>query len=133
MIYLLDTNVCITYVNGKSSTLAQRLEAQNPSDLAVCSVVKFEFYHGALRSPNPKKAIEVREKFIAPFTSFPFDDAAATACGDLRFALEAKGNVIGPMDLQIAAIALTRNLILVTHNTSEFGRVGGLKIEDWQI
>jgi len=42
-------------------------------------------------------------------------------------------NTIGPNDLMIAAIALANGLILVTHNTKEFGRVPGLKLEDWQI
>ena len=39
---------------------------------------------------------------------------------------------IGPNDLMIAAIALTNNLTLVTHNTDEFSRVKGLRIEDWE-
>jgi tRNA(fMet)-specific endonuclease VapC len=42
-------------------------------------------------------------------------------------------NPIGRNDLLIAAIALARGLTVVTHNTSEFGRVPGLAIEDWQI
>ena len=40
--------------------------------------------------------------------------------------------IIGPNDLLIASIAQTRNTTLVTHNVDEFGRVTGLKIEDWQ-
>ncbi len=40
---------------------------------------------------------------------------------------------IGPYDLQIAAIALINNLTLVTHNTSEFGRVPGLSLDDWEV
>jgi tRNA(fMet)-specific endonuclease VapC len=43
------------------------------------------------------------------------------------------GTPIGPNDLMIAAIALADSLILVTHNTTEFGRVPGLHLEDWQI
>ena len=42
------------------------------------------------------------------------------------------GTPIGSYDLQIAAIALINNLTLVTHNTSERGRVAGLRIEDWE-
>ena len=39
---------------------------------------------------------------------------------------------IGPNDLLIASIALASALTIVTHNTSEFSRVPGLKLEDWQ-
>jgi tRNA(fMet)-specific endonuclease VapC len=41
--------------------------------------------------------------------------------------------MIGPLDVQIAAIALANGCTLVTHNTSEFARVPGLRIEDWQV
>ena len=40
--------------------------------------------------------------------------------------------MIGPHDLQIAAVALQHDLTLVTHNAREFQRVAGLKIEDWE-
>lgn len=40
--------------------------------------------------------------------------------------------MIGPYDLQIAAIALANDLTLVTHNTREFARVPDLRLEDWE-
>ena len=64
--------------------------------------------------------------------SFPFDDAAALIYGEVRAKLSQAGRLIGPYDLQIAAIALANRLILVTHNTEEFSRVGGLKLKDWE-
>jgi tRNA(fMet)-specific endonuclease VapC len=45
--------------------------------------------------------------------------------------LEKKGTPIGPMDLLIASISMTANLILVTNNTKEFSRIGKLKLENW--
>ncbi len=56
----------------------------------------------------------------------------ALICGQIRAQLQKLGTPIGSYDLQIAAIALANNLILVTHNTREFERVEGLKLEDWQ-
>jgi len=67
------------------------------------------------------------------FISFSFDDDAAEIFGSIRASLEATGNSIGPYDLEIASIAIARDLTLVTHNTSEFSRVPGLIIEDWQV
>ena len=63
----------------------------------------------------------------------PFDKAAANVHAQIRVHLERLGQVIGPYDLLIAAIALANNLTLVTHNTNEFSRVPGLVIEDWEI
>jgi tRNA(fMet)-specific endonuclease VapC len=56
----------------------------------------------------------------------------ALVCGQIRAKSQKMGNPIGSYDLQIAAIALANNLILVTHNTREFERVEELKLEDWQ-
>lgn len=70
--------------------------------------------------------------FSASFESLPLDDAAAEIYGRLRLDLEQAGKLIGPYDLLIAAIALANDVILVTHNTDEFGRVAGLKFEDWR-
>ena len=62
----------------------------------------------------------------------PFDDAAATIFGRIRAELASLGTPIDPDDLQIASIVQVHNLILVTHNISEFSRVNGLQIEDWE-
>lgn len=70
---------------------------------------------------------------MAQFVSLPFDDLAATTFGVIRSQLETRGISIGAYDLQIAAIALTNNLTLVSHNTREFGRVDGLQVEDWEV
>ena len=66
------------------------------------------------------------------FASLPFDDSAATSYAEIRADLEKRGLPIGPNDLQIATIAVANQLVLVTHNVQEFGRVNGLKIEDWE-
>ena len=62
----------------------------------------------------------------------PFDDVAARSYGIIRAALETAGQSIGPNDTLIAAIALANGLTIVTHNTSEFRRVQGLLVEDWE-
>ena len=63
----------------------------------------------------------------------PFDDESAAIAGPLRKKLKSQGRVIGPHDLQIAAIALQHEWTLVTSNTDEFRRVEGLKIEGWTV
>ncbi|MBD2596531.1 type II toxin-antitoxin system VapC family toxin [Nostoc spongiaeforme FACHB-130] len=132
MIYLLDTNACIVYLNRPKSGVRQRLTMLSPQDVAVCSVVKGELLYGAMRSNNPVRTLALQEAFLNNFISLPFDDAAATIFGTIRAELAANGTPIGPYDLQIAAIAIANNLILVTHNVREFSRVNGLQIEDWE-
>jgi tRNA(fMet)-specific endonuclease VapC len=132
MIYLLDTNVCVRYLNGRSVSIRERILATNSQDIAVCSVVKFELFYGALRSNNPTGNLERQQQFLNRFVSLAFDDAAATIASRIRASLAAAGTPIGVYDIPIAAIAIANNLILVTHNTDEFNRVEGLQIEDWE-
>ena len=132
MKYLLDTNVCARYLNGKSPAVRERIRATNRDDIAVCSVIKAELFYGAMRSNNPQKTLANQQQFLNLFISLPFDDNVAVVYGEIRAQLTALGTPIGPNDFQIAAIALANNLILVTHNTREFSRVNGLQIEDWE-
>jgi len=131
MRYLLDTNACIRYLNGRSESLRQHIISKNPDDLVLCSVVKAELFYGAQKSQNPQKSLQKQLLFVNRFISLPFDDKAAEVYGRIRAQLEKVGTPIGPNDLLIAAIAIANDVTLVTHNTREFRRVMGLVIEDW--
>jgi tRNA(fMet)-specific endonuclease VapC len=133
MIYLLDTNICIVYLQGKNTCLKQKLEQASSSDIAVCSVVKGELFYGAMRSSNPERNLNIQQKFLNQFVCLPFDDKSALIFGNIRAELATLGKPIGAYDLQIAAIALANNLILITHNTREFKRIEGLQIADWEV
>ena len=133
MRYLLDTNVCVVYLNGRSASVRDRLLATSAEEIAVCSVVKAELFYGAFRSNNPKRTLERQQAFLSRFVSLPFEDEAALLAGKIRAKLASAGTPIGSYDLQIAAIALANNLTLVTHNTREFERVDELQIEDWEV
>lgn len=133
MRYLLDTNVCVVYLNGRSTAVRDRLLATPLAEMAVCSVVKSELFYGAMRSNNPTRTLERQQKFLNRFVSLPFADEAAFTFGQIRAKLASAGTPIGAYDLQIAAIALINNLTLITHNIREFKRVEGLQVEDWEI
>ncbi len=133
MIYLLDTNVCVVYLNQPQSQVVKQLHCFQPQDIAVCAPVKAELFFGAMKSKQPDKTLEKQQCFLAAFNSLPFNDDAALFFGKIRADLQRQGQPIGPYDLQIAAIAIANDLTLVTHNTREFNRVNGLKLVDWEI
>jgi tRNA(fMet)-specific endonuclease VapC len=132
MIYLLDTNVCIRIINKKSLSAREKLLNTPVNDIVICSIVRAELFYGASKSQTPLLTRQKQDEFLRPYQTLPFDDICATVYGKLRFDLERQGTPIGPLDMQIASIALAHNLVLVTHNIREFSRVNGLKIEDWE-
>lgn len=104
-----------------------------PADVALCSVVKAELLFGALRSERKDSNLQLLQQLFAPLYSFEFDDNAAAHYAEIRADLTAQGNLIVANDLMIAAIARANQATLITHNTSEFSRVQGLLIEDWEV
>jgi tRNA(fMet)-specific endonuclease VapC len=92
-----------------------------------------ELFYGAMRSNNPDVSWRKQQRFLEVLVSLPFDDIAALIAGRVRAQLVNLGTPIGANDLLIASITLAHNLTLVTHNTDEFCRVEGLRIEDWEL
>lgn len=130
--YLLDTNACISILNGTSQVLGSKLRKCGPSAVRLCSVVKAELIFGARRSVRVSENLSKLARFFEPFVSLPFDDSCAEHYGMIRADLAGSGRLIGPNDLMIAATARAHDLTLVTRNTDEFSRVVGLAVEDWE-
>lgn len=132
MKYLLDTNSWIEVLNKPNGAVATKLHAQLPADIALCSVVLGELLVGVYKSSQPTANLGMVQQLIQQFACLPFEEASADPYAHTRHHLEKLGQSIGPYDLQIAAIALQRQLTVVTHNVAEFSRVPGLAVEDWQ-
>ena len=131
--FLPDTNACIALLRQRNPTLIARWQATQASEVVLCSVIVYELRYGAERSSDPLREHGKLDVFLGPFGSLPFDDDCAHRCARIRHELARAGEAIGPHDLQIAAIALQYGLVLVTHNTREFGRIPGLILEDWEL
>jgi tRNA(fMet)-specific endonuclease VapC len=131
--WLPDTNVWIHYLNPIDSPARQNLRKQPMDSILLCDVVKAELYFGAYKSQRRESNLRLLTRLFGEFPSLPFDGAAARYFGQIRAELQRQGKPIGPYDLQIAAIALARQLTLVTHNTREFSRIEGLKLADWEL
>ena len=132
MTYLLDTNICVHYLNQRESIVKRRLARVPSADIRLCAIVKAELFDGAYRSSHQTQNLELLRSFFGLFISLPFDDPVAEVYGQVRADLAAKGPLIGPNDLMIGAIAFANKLTLVTHNTREFSRIPGLTLEDWE-
>ncbi|HEY6477913.1 MAG TPA: type II toxin-antitoxin system VapC family toxin [Polyangia bacterium] len=128
---LLDTNVCIAFLNGTDAEVRTRLAAENPEEIILCSTVKAELLYGARNSTHVGRNLSNLAVFFAPFESLPFDDEAAEIYGLVRAQLRRAGRPIGGNDLIIAATALAADATLVTRDQEEFRRVPGLRVEAW--
>ena len=133
MRFLLDTNAWIKILNKQASPIKDKVASVSPIDIVLCSVVKLELFYGAFKSAQKNANLHLLSTLFDQLKSLHFDDQAAEICGNIRSQLAALGTPIGPYDLQIAGVALSNNIILVTHNTKEFSRITGLRLEDWEV
>ena len=131
MRYLLDANAVIALLNGTTSPIARRIRRYAPRDFGVSAVVVHELYYGAFKSQRVEK--NVARVDALQFPVLEFDQEDARQAGEIRAHLASKRTPIGPYDLLIAGQAKARKLTLVTHNTTEFTRVPGLRVEDWKV
>ena len=132
MPFLLDTNAWVDYLTGRYPRLVARVQRSSPEDLRLNSVVVAELRYGADHSARRRTNHARIDALLDEIECLDFDLSAATTYGRLRARLEAAGTPIGPNDMLIAAHALSRGLTVVTDNVGEFGRVKGLKIENWR-
>lgn len=131
MPWLPDTNVWIQLLKHPGGSVESRLLSHSPTEIRLCSIVKAELWHGAMKYERTDRRVAALAKLFGGFVSLPFDHVAAWHYGAIRHGLEIVGLPIGPNDLKIAAICRARGLTLVTNNTREFLRVRDLKVEDW--
>lgn len=130
---LLDTNVLIDLTRGRPVHLSGRFTAaiEAGEALAVSVVSIYEFRFGAERSVRGDSQLMGLERFLAAVEVLEFDLRDAETAAHIKADLAARGRMIGAYDLLIAAQAAAREMIVVTGNVREFGRIPGLAVEDW--
>ncbi len=114
-----------------SLPLVRRLARVPPAEQFTTAITMGELLYGGARRESKQLDEKVRDLIHGALTVLPFDEAAAAVYGPLRARLESDGQPLDEPDLRIAAIALSRDLILVTGNVRHFARVPGLGVENW--
>jgi len=129
--YLLDTDTCSYLMRRTHPALIDRVRAFHAGELKVSVVTQYELEYGVRRSDRVEELGLVVAAFLGNVEVLPFDVPAARRAAQVRGGLAASGTMIGSYDLLIAGHALALGATLVTNNTQEFGRVPGLRVENW--
>ena len=129
MRFLLDTDTLSFALRGKGE-VGTRLRASRPSDVAMSAITAAELHFG-VRVRKSRKLARAVERLLAEIPVVPFGPDAAAEFGTIAANLSTRGVRVGIADELIAAHALSLGVTLVTHNHRHFGRIRGLKIEDW--
>jgi len=127
--YLLDTNICAYFLNGKFN-LEAKIDKVEFENCCVSEITIAELKYGVAKSTHKEKNRKTLETFQSKFDIlpiFPAFDIYATE----KARLKTRGKILDDFDLLIGSTAIFNNLILVTKNVSDFDRLDGISIEDW--
>lgn len=131
MRYLLDTNICISLIRKHPQKAFARFRSLSVGDVGISAITYAELAYGVAQSSDPSRNRMALSEFLAPLEILDFQAQAAPLYGTLRASLVRAGKMIGPLDLLIAAHALSLGVTLVTNNVKGFSRVADLKVENW--
>ena len=119
------------YYKNKPISVLKKFQEYDVGDLALSSITVSELYYGAYKSQYIEKNLLALEHFLQAFNIVEYDLKASIEYGNIRATLEKQGNIIGGLDMQIAAHARSLDMTLVTNNTKEFIRVENLILDNW--
>jgi tRNA(fMet)-specific endonuclease VapC len=126
MLHLLDTSVCVSLLRRRSNA-----DQLRDLDCAVSVITAAELQVGVFRSARPREQGRAVDSLLADISVLPLETDVASFYGVLRADLQRAGTPIGPLDMLIAAHALSRTAKLITANAGEFRRVKGLDVIAW--
>ncbi len=131
MRYMLDTNICIYIIKNRPEKVIVELKRHKPSEICVSAITYGELTHGVEKSMAVEKNRLALALLFSNIEVLNFDIKAANHYGKIRAYLEKQGTPIGPLDMMIAAHAMSLGYTVVTNNIGEFERVPDIKLVNW--
>jgi tRNA(fMet)-specific endonuclease VapC len=131
MRFMLDTDICIYIIKKKPLNVWRKFQELSLGEVGVSTITVAELQYGVYKSQHQAKNKMALTQFLLPLKIIPFDEKATEIYGKIRAKLEQQGQVIGAMDMLIAAQAISLEITLLTNNTDEFSRIPELTIQNW--
>ncbi|PCK80116.1 type II toxin-antitoxin system VapC family toxin [Rhizobium sophoriradicis] len=129
--WMLDTNIASHVIEGARPEILKRLATLPMDEIVISSITEGELLHGLAKRGYPKALSERVRQFLLRVDVLPWDHDVTRTYGDLRAACEAKGTILAPLDMMIAAHAVATAATLVTRDKA-FARISEpLKVDDW--
>ena len=128
---MLDTNICIYLIKNKPIEVREKFDIYEVGEICISSITVSELYYGVQKSQMKEQNERALALFLASLNIIGYDEHAAIEYGKISATLEAKGTVIGSLDMLIAAHAKSLSALLITNNMKEFQKVDALKLENW--
>jgi tRNA(fMet)-specific endonuclease VapC len=129
--YLLDTNHASRLMANEASMLARMAEVvQSDAEFSLSMTVVGELFYAVYASQRHLDNRQRLNRLLNTLRIYSFDQSAAEEFGRIQAEQKAKGRPIPPLDAQIAAVARSHGLTVLTAD-KHFEMIDGLRTENW--
>jgi len=128
---LIDTDIISFFLRNHKNVVMKFEKYLDEFENVNFSIITYYEIISGLKYKDAQKQLDAFLKFSEYNSILPITKDSIEISADIYTDLRKKGALIDDIDILIAGIALSNTLILVTHNTSHFGKIDGLEIEDW--
>lgn len=129
MKYLLDTNICIYFLNGQFN-LQEKIEQIKFENCCISEITLAELKYGIAKSTRKEENKKIIQAFQSKIEIIPIF-SALDIFAEEKARLKTKGKTVDEFDLLIGSTAVFNNYVLVTRNVKDFEHIKNIKIEDW--
>ena len=127
--YLIDTNICIYYINGKYN-LDKKFRLVKKENRFISEISLAELKFGVKNSESPEKNQKALENFLSGVQILPIFNSLDFYAEE-KARLRKIGTPVDDFDLLIGSSAVANDLVMVTNNEAHFKKIKGIKIENW--
>jgi tRNA(fMet)-specific endonuclease VapC len=128
--YIIDTDILIYFLKNDKKVV-KKFKKVREENIFTTIINYTELLFGAYNSSKVQENLEKIKSFLQTIQILEFDETSAENFARLKSTLKSRGNLIADMDLMVAGICLSQDMVLVTNNTKHFKRIEELKLENW--
>lgn len=130
---LIDTDILSYYFKGDPLVVENFKKYLTQYDIIEISLITYYEIMSGLLHKNAHRQLEIFNNFVTENITIALTEESCKISSEIYSKLRNSGELIDDIDLLIAGIAIENEMTLVTNNENHFGRIPGLKIENWKM
>lgn len=129
---LLDTDILIGFLRNNKEAVSKITQLLDKHIVLFTTAINTaELYFGAYLSEKSRENLAIVEKLVKTINILPFNLNNSKIYGEIRSDLQKKGELINELDIFIAAIAIEKDLPIISRNTKHFDKIMKLRVDIW--
>ncbi len=129
---LIDTDIFTYFLKGDPDVVKNLKNYLDYYDVLEINLITYYEILSGLLAKNAFKQLSVFEDFVSENIILSLTEKSVKISAEIYSTLRKSGNILDDIDLLIAGIAIENDMTLITNNVKHFGRIPGLKIENWK-